>query len=164
MTTPEARAAREKRLTRRITVVMWATFGLLTILVLLAPPVINASRNSNDSKRTDEIAACRSVANSDLNEARTDRSETARVEERARNQLIRLQVEATEVAIFEEDPGRLLGIREDLASARIALAEAETATDQATAEERNQNDVYRDLSQQSLEDPDAFLASCKGRS
>jgi hypothetical protein len=160
--TPEARQKRqERRLDRRITLVMWMALALLVTLLLLAPPVINASRNSNDSKRTDEISACRSVANSALNEARTARAEATTKELRARNSVENLRSLITEVAIFDQDIDQLNDLRAQLILARTALTKSEMDADEATHEERRQNDIYADLSRLSLEKPDDFLAQCR---
>lgn len=161
MTTPEAKAAREKRLTRSINIVMWTVLGMFLALLLLAPSVINASRNSNDQKRSDEISACRSVANSSLNDARTARAEASTAEARARNQVEDTRSLITEVAIFDRDPARLTELRGELVASRTSLQLAEAAADKATKEERRQNDIYAGLSRLSLEDPDEFLATCK---
>lgn len=163
MPTPEAKAKREQKLNRRVTWVMWCSIGMLFGLLLLSPAVVNASRNSDSSKRTDEISACRSIFNSELNEARTAKSEATRIEDRAQNHYIRATDRVTEVALIIRDQQLLAEAIVELEQARTALSDAEAAADAAGAEERRQNDIYATLTGLSLEDPDEFLTQCKDR-
>lgn len=157
----EHKRAKERRLDRRIGILMWTVLGMLTLLLMALPSILNASSNSNSAKRTDEIAACRSVFNTNLNEARTAKSEATRNEDRAQNHLVRLTSQATELAIFDSDNPLLAEVRASLDPAREDLLAAEDAADVAGAQERRQNDIYAELTKLSLEDPDAFLDRCK---
>lgn len=165
MPTPEAKAKREHKLNRRVNTVMYVTLAMFISLLMLSPAVVNASRNSDSSKRTDEISACRSIFNSELNEARTAKSEATRIEDRAQNHYIRATDRVTEVALLRPDEPDLLDqALAELDSTRAALDDAETRANVAGAEERRQNDIYAALTKLSLDDPDRFLAECKARS
>lgn len=156
-----AAIATDPKQDRRISWVLALSAVVVVMIALGTPAVISTANNTGAVARSQDISACRSVFNTDLNEARTIRSETAREEERARNLLVRLQVEATEVAIFESDLPRLLELREQLALSRDHLTVTEAEADAAVMEERRQNDIYADLSQLSLDSPDEFLRRCE---
>lgn len=138
-----SRDTRTARLTAYVTLVAVLALGLGGLLI--APAVYSARNNSDEVRRSNELAACRSELRADIDDATTSL-------EVANSQLLGLLPEG--IAAAMNDPALL---DELLAQAQAAS----TAQDDAVAALLAANARYRDAAELSAEDPERFLQECQ---
>lgn len=137
--------------TRRARVTAYVTLAIVLLvgigLAVFVGPAVYSTRNNTDQVRVgNELAACRSEARADVDDA------SARLEV-ANSRLVSLLPEGIEAAM--NDPARLERV---LADARAAGADAEDALVSLQAA----TDRYRAAVVASRDAPERFLADCQG--
>jgi hypothetical protein len=137
-----SRDTRTARLTAYVTLIAVLALGLGGLLI--APAVYSARNNSDEVRRSNELAACRSELRADIDDATTSL-------EVANSQLLGLLPEG--IAAAMNDPTLL---DELLGQAQAATA----AQDDAVNELLAANARYRDAAELSADNPDEFLRQC----
>lgn len=129
------------------TMVGWLTLGCVLLVVTLAfftvPGIIS---NTEASRRTDELNACRAEYRSDIDLARigVERASDARLDALGQMLSAAVQLDAT-----------------TLGQVRAQLAAAETAVDDELAVLQQAADAYQVANTLSRVDPEAFLNQCQ---
>lgn len=151
--------------TRILTFILAAvciSVGILVAFVIFSVPnQLSTHDVVSVGARTDEISACRSVANTRVTDARNLKVEAERLETRASNTVNVLTNQITELAVYDSENPLLQELRLGLDAARNALVEAEEITDEAADLEVDAAKQYAKLVKLSLDDPDQFLELCE---
>lgn len=121
----------------------------IALIVALALTLTGSdSRRTASDQRSDRLAACRSLYNSDLQQARTDYTDAVTARDK-------LQTEALTA----------LGIDEQALFSELAhrLPDAFTSEDEMNKKVNEATDTYTAMSVLAVSDPSAFLAKCDAR-
>jgi hypothetical protein len=134
---------------RRLTVLVWMSFGVLLALTLFAlfgyPRIVQSAADSNAIRVSSELSGCRAGYRASIDRASADLDGA------------KATLEATTfrglVAVVLNDDTTLQSIVEQADDLNAAVDRAQAALEQAVTD-------YEALIQQSRQDPDQFLDQC----
>lgn len=159
MTAPMADAT-DRRLERRIAIVVALSVLVVVLIGLGTPTVLRTSNAAQEVRHGNDIASCRSAYAAAVTEKRTN-FDIARSHRDTSAAIVNLTLlELAQAALFGDDATvdelqrQLPALRQEVREANESVAAADEALIDA-------NDTYQAALEQSRSDPDAFLASCQ---